>query len=168
MSEHRYPRAIIRRDMFRAALGVALTVGPLLSMSPGKWVGILLGLLAALFLAYGCVTCLRARLVVACNPTEITLSGIKAVNLPWKALHRLDLRYYTVKRDRKQGWMQLTLEDRNSRLRIESTMEGFDRIVQTAVSAAKENGIVLSDATVANVTSMEIKVVTPYVKGGGE
>ncbi len=166
MSEHRYPRSVIRRDLFRAGAGVALTGGPLALASPGLWAGIVLGGLSVLFLAFGGIAILRGRQIVACNATEITFYGIKTVNLPWKSINGFDLRYYTVRKDRTQGWMQLILENTQSRLRIESPMEGFDGIVRQAAGAAQENGLSLSPATIANLEALNIKVVTPTGVGG--
>jgi hypothetical protein len=54
--------------------------------------------------------------------------------------------------------MQLTLQGERKRLRFDSTLEGFDRLVRRAVAAASRNGVSLSAATLANLAALDIAV----------
>ena len=53
--------------------------------------------------------------------------------------------------------MHLTLEGRGRRkMRLESTLDHFDAIVDRAADAARRNGVALGDATVGNLVAMGI------------
>ena len=64
---------------------------------------------------------------------------------------QLQLRYFAVKKDRSQGWMQLILKDPLTTLRFDSTLSGFDEITKSAYRAAQQNGLVLSSPTMENL-----------------
>jgi len=77
----------------------------------------------------------------------------------WSRLDRMKLSYFSTKRDRSGGWMQLTVGSAGSRLvRVDSALEGFYDIVERAAQAAETNGLELSVATRANLRSMGISV----------
>jgi hypothetical protein len=57
--------------------------------------------------------------------------------------------------------MQLTLGGDGAVFRLESSLDGFDVLARKATDAALENGVTLSPTTVANLQSLDIKVVTP-------
>ena len=71
----------------------------------------------------------------------------------------MKLSYFSTKRDRSDGWMQLSLGSTGSRtLRVDSALEGFYDIVERAARAAETAGLPLSVATLANLRSMGITV----------
>lgn len=163
MSIHRYPHAVIRADYVRAAAGLAVTLLPLLAGRPGTIATVLLLLVAALFATFALRTRAKQLLVLRCDEDGVaTERGKKIV---WKALRSLHLRYYATKRDRKQGWMHLTLKDDNTTMRLESTLENFDTILRRAADAAAANGLVLTPTTQTNLAGrgVETEGATPTV-----
>ena len=70
----------------------------------------------------------------------------------------MKLGYYSTRRDRKSGWMQLELGAGRARLSLDSRLDGFDRLVRFATAAAAERELELSEATAANLSALGIRV----------
>ncbi len=156
MTRHRYPVRVLRGDYVRAGVGVALTAGPLAAVGAGPWVSAVLGGLAAIFAYHGWRTWRRQGTLVEVSDTGISTSGRSRVILPWAEVSRVRLRYYSTRRDRTGGWMQLILDGPGGRLRIESTIDDFDVIARRAAAAAAANGLVLDDASRANFAALRL------------
>lgn len=151
MTALRYPGAAIRGDFLRSAAGLVVTLGPLASVPPGSPAGIVLAALAALFAGFGVRTWVRQRMTVTLGTDTLFISGISHKNLSWEALCGLEMRYYSTRRARDQGWMQITLRSEGVVVRLDSTLDGFAAIVRRAAAAAAENGVTLSAATRENL-----------------
>jgi hypothetical protein len=54
--------------------------------------------------------------------------------------------------------MQLQLGAGNARLSLDSRLDGFDRLVRHAAVAAAARGLILSEATAANLDALHIRV----------
>jgi len=161
VSRHAYPPASVAGDYVRAALGVALTWGPLAVVEPAALVGYTLGGLGALFAAFGLRTALRHASRIELSPEGIAIAGPLATRLPWDGITGLSLRYYSTQRDRRGGWMQLRLRRRGRALVIDSTIEEFVTIVRAAAEAAARNGVALGDATRTNLSALGIEPPEP-------
>jgi hypothetical protein len=69
------------------------------------------------------------------------------------------LSYYSTKRDRSGGWMQLALRSAGARaVKVDSSLDGFYDIVERAAKAAEVRNLELSVATRVNLRSMGITV----------
>lgn len=154
----RYRRQPLAADMARAGIGIALTGGPLLFVEAVPATLAIFGGLAALFALFGVRTALRYASAIELEPDEVVVKGALGGRIAWQQVTGMKLGYYTTRRDRQGGWMQLTLQGGGRRLRFDSTLEGFDRLVRRAVLAASANDIALSDATLANLAAMDIPV----------
>ncbi len=154
----RYQRKPIVGDMIRAVVGVILTGVPLLFVEPSPATLAIFGGLAALFALFGVRTLLRARSVIELGRDGVTVKGMLGGTIAWQKVQTMKLGYYTTRRDRQGGWMQLTLQGGGKRLRFDSTLEGFDRLVRRAVAAATANGAVLSSPTLANLAALDVAV----------
>ena len=155
-SLHRYPARAVLLDYLYSGLGMLLTLGPLglaASAGPAAWV---LGGLGALFAVYGARTVLRHRTCLSVSEEGIAVHGLLRRWLRWDRLTRCTLGYYATRRHRDRGWMQLTLRAGGWRLRIDSQIEGFDRIVRCAVHAAAGCGIALDRTTQENLRALGI------------
>ena len=71
----------------------------------------------------------------------------------------LRLRYYSTRRDREKGWMHLKIKGRHATIRIDSSIEGFDRIVARTASEAARRRIAIGDLTRDNWAAMGIATV---------
>jgi hypothetical protein len=155
MSEHRYPASSVYSDYGRVAFGLAVTLVPLLLVDLPAVVAALFAVLAALFGWFGWRTWLRQRSWIELSPEAIALRGPSARRLDWHRLEGLKLAYYAPRRSRQDGWLQLTLRGAGGgSIRIDSTLEGFDRVLERAAGAAADRSLPLDPATSANLSAM--------------
>jgi hypothetical protein len=153
-----YPASAMVGDYLRAAAGLVPTLLILATVSVGTVAGIVLGGFAAIFGVFAIRTGLRHGTSVAVDETELRATGLHPATIPWDRLDRMKLAYYSTRRDRKSGWMQLELGAGRARLSLDSRLDGFDRLVRHAAIAAAERGLQLSEATAANLQALGIRV----------
>ncbi|HEX3863261.1 MAG TPA: hypothetical protein VHY35_16370 [Stellaceae bacterium] len=164
-TRHAYPTGAMAGDYARAAAGLVPT-GVLLATVPiGAVAGTLLGGFAAVFGIFGLRTALRHATRLEMTDTGLRTSGALHRAIGWGALDRLKLAYYSTRRDRSSGWMQLELGAGRIRVGLDSRIDGFDRLVQRAAEAATANGVEMSDATMANLEALGIRL--PETKADG-
>jgi hypothetical protein len=157
ITKHVYPTSAMIGDYARAAAGLVPT-GLLFATVPvGAVPGAILGSFAAVFAVFGLRTALRHRTSLEMTETELRARGAWNSTIPWAELDRMKLAYYSTSRDRKSGWMQLEIGAGGRRLRLDSRIDGFDRVVRRAAAAAAARGIELNEATVANLESLGIR-----------
>lgn len=152
----RYSRRALAADYFRAVLGAVLTGVPMLFVGESPATLAVLGGLTALFVLFGFRTWLRHQTAVTFGTEGVVARGLLGGGIVWRELDQLKLGYYTTRRDRQGGWMQLTLRGGGRRLKFDSSLEGFDRLVRRAAGVAAANNLELSDATQANLAAMDI------------
>ena len=158
MSEHRYPMGVLVGDYARAGAGVLLTGGSLVLLPLNLYVRVLLGTLTALFLAFAGSTYLRQRCRVEVDGETIAASGVFPVRLSWNALDGVRLRYFATRRDRKNGWMELTLRGAGRKMRLDSRLDDFPSIARRAAEVARERHLGLTPTTVANFAALGIEL----------
>ena len=104
-------------------------------------------------------TALRQATRYVLGPDTLCADGPAGTLVEWNRLDRMKLSYFSTKRDRSDGWMQLAVGSAGGRLvRVDSALEGFYDIVERAARAAETVGLPLSVATRANLRSMGISV----------
>ncbi len=154
MSLHTYPMQVQRSDMIRGGVGLLLTVGPLIAL-PMHWsVTLLFGIAAALFALFTARIVQRALTRYEFGERGIVAHGPLGVAIAWDDLTALKLQFFSTRRDRRNGWMLLVLKDGRRTLKLESTLTGFDEIVDHAAATAKAKGLALTDATTNNLLAM--------------
>ena len=156
MTRHRYPRSALFGDYARAALGLALTLPPLLLAAPARLVAVVLALLAVLFAAFALSTLMRQLGTVALDESGIAVEGGWRRRIAWRELRRLRLRWFAARRDRRAGFMQLVLSGGGSRIAIDSRIADFETIAAAAARAAEARGLLLNDTTLANLAALGI------------
>jgi len=156
MSEHRYSRRALLADYARAAAGFALTAGPLLVINVEKKFAYGLAGLALLFLAYAVRTGLRERFALVIDEAGLHGRGWRETMVPWEEMGRVRLYYYSTRRDRSGGWMQLVIEGQGTSLSLDTGIEGFAEIARRAGTEAVRRGLPLNLATRANFASLGV------------
>ena len=156
-----YPLSKIGADYLRSAIGAALCLLPLAFGTPLKGGVWLLVALASMFVLFAVRTFTRQITRVWVSDEGIAVSGFIKQILRWEMLSEVTLSYYSTFRGRGQGrgqgWMQLRLRGGGQTLRLESSLEGFDRVARHAVDAARRNGLALQPSTVKNLGAMGIE-----------
>jgi hypothetical protein len=157
-TRHAYPASAMVGDYLRAAAGL-VPVAVLFATTPvGTVAAGVLGGFAAIFGAFGLRTALRHGTSVEMTDTALTATGLWRTTIPWDELDRIRLAYYSTRRDRRSGWMQLDLGAGGARVRLDSRIEGFDQVVRHAAEVALARGIALNDATAANLQALGIRL----------
>jgi len=160
-TRHIYPSSAMVGDYMRAAAGLVPT-GVLFATVPiGAVAGTILGGFAAIFGVFALRTVLRHGTSLEMTDTELRTQGVSHRTIRWAELDRMKLAYYSTRRDKRAGWMQLELRASGVKLKIDSRIAGFDEVVRRASDAAAARGIALNEATVANLEALGIKMQAP-------
>jgi len=170
MSTHHYPIGPLSSDYLRVAVGLALTLGPLLLLDLATPIAWLLSILAVLFAWFGLRTVLRQLSAVELGAEGVAIRGPLGGAVAWDELARMKLAYYAPRSwssarrrdrqheprdDRQQGWLQLTLQGASGRpIRIESTLEGFDQVLRRALAVVARKELALDPTTMANLAAL--------------
>jgi hypothetical protein len=158
----RYPFAALRADYLRAVAGLVLTLGPALFIPLDSMAIYVLGPAALLFLIFGLRTWRRHLTRVEVDDSGISLFSPRRVSLAWNGVRAVKLGYYSTRADRTGGWMQLTLKgDGQQTIRLDSSLDGFERVARLAADAARVRGIELTAATTSNFGALGIDIDTP-------
>ncbi len=152
-----YPLRALAADYARAAAGLPLVaVVVFLPMHP--LLTALVAALAAMFASFGLRTAFRQASPVVLTETGIHLTGPFGRAINWAELEGVRLRYYSMRRDRTRGWLELILEGSGRTIRIESQIIGFETIVSRAAIAAAARGLALDEATTVNLAALDFGV----------
>jgi hypothetical protein len=165
----RYPRQTLWADYGRAAAGVLLCGAPLLLLDVNRWLALILLLGFLLFALFLARTALRHHTRYVLGPDTLCADGPAGTLVEWSRLNRLKLSYFSTKRDRSDGWMQLSIGSVGGRtVKVDSSLDGFHDVVERAARAAEAAGVTLSEATRANLRAMGITVASQNVAGQEE
>jgi hypothetical protein len=157
-TRHVYPATAMIGDYLRAAAGLVPT-GVVFATEPvGTVAATVLGSFAAVFGVFGLRTVLRHRTSLEMSDTELRAYGALRARISWAELDRMKLAYYSTRRDRRSGWMQLELRAGGSTVKLDSRIAGFDRLVLRAAEVAAARGVALNDATLDNLQALGIRL----------
>ena len=160
---YRYPWRAMLPDYARACVGMGCTLIPLLFMDAAGAVAVVLLFLGLIFALFALQAVLRQATRIAVNEREIRARPLGPC-LAWDALSGLKLAYFSVRRDRSGGWMELTLQSGRRRLRIDSRLEGFSEVVRQAAAAATDACLHLDSATISNLANLSIHFQGPRTR----
>lgn len=168
MTRHRYPWPALRADYLRAGAGLALTGAPLFAIPDDAAAALILGALAALFLALGLRTGFRHASRFESDEAEVRRVAPALPHLPaphwparrvaWDGMEGLRLRFFSTRRDRTGGWMQLTVKGGGGALSFDSSLDEFESLARRAAAAAARNELPLNVATQANLAALGIRI----------
>jgi len=154
----RYSRRALALDHTGGAVGLGIALGLLLLVHPAAPAAWVLAAVAVLFLVYSGRTVCRQLTHFELDETGIRASGPAVLRLGaairWEDLRSLRLDYYSTRRDREGGWMQLRLRDAQRTIRIDSDLDGFAALVAAAAQAAALRDLALDVDTVNNIQAL--------------
>ena len=154
-------------DYLRAAAGFVPTALILTTMPVSMAASIVLSGFVALFAVFGVRTILRHGTRFEMTGSALRASGLRRTSIAWGELDRMTLAYYSTRRDRQDGWMQLELRSGWRRVRLDSRIEGFAELVDKSAKAARSRGLTLNAATLANLAALGISLhPEPHVRDG--
>lgn len=152
----RYRGRTMMPDMLRSGLGLVLCL--VIAVVPGiieflHWTAAGLSILFVLYLVRT-VWRLQSRLYV--SEYGVRQSGLfEGTAFAWPELSDFRLRYFSTRRDGKKGWFEMTLRAPGAKVVVESTLEGFDRLLELARDAARDNALLVDDITRTNLMRMD-------------
>lgn len=151
MTSHGYPASAMLGDYLRAAAGFVPVTVILAAVPVGPVAEVVLGGLAALFAVFGVRTMLRHGTCFEMSDSILRATGLTKASIVWEELDRMRLGYYSTRRDRRDGWMQLELRSGGSTIHIDSRIEGFGDLVKKSATAAERRSLSLDATTLANL-----------------
>ena len=143
-------------DYLRAAAGFVPTAAILVSLPVGVVAAIVLGGFAALFAVFGARTLVRHGTRFEITKSALLASGLCRTSIAWRELDSMTLSFYSTRRDRRDGWMQLELRSGWKRIRLDSRIVGFAELVGKSANAARARGLTLNAATLANLAALGV------------
>ena len=160
---YRWPE--LRGDYVRAGLGIAFSALPLYATWGNRTFGAIFACLVVLFVAFGARTALRQYSRYRISDEELqriglSIFGTRRVTVRWHEVDRVRLAFYSTRRDKSHGWMNLKIQGRGNGLGIDSIIDGFDEIAARSARAAADNNVPLSDATVRNFAALGLAIET--------
>ena len=150
----RYPPRALVFDYFSTLLGLAFTVTPLTLLTPLAAVSGVLACLALLFFLFGLRTVIRHNTFVVISDHSVTLGGLRGTDITWRELRELKLSYFSTRRSRQDGWMQLRLRGKGRTICLDSSLEGFDKLVAHAAKEARRNEVDIMPETMQGLLAL--------------
>jgi hypothetical protein len=160
MTFYTYPTSAMYGDYVRAAAGFVPTAAILAAMPVGMVAATVLSGFVALFGVFGVRTILRHGTRFEMTGSALRASGLRRTSIAWGELERMTLAYYSTRRDRRDGWMQLELRSGWTKVRLDSRIEGFTELVDKSARAARSRGLALNAATLANLAALGVSLHT--------
>lgn len=158
VTTHRYPAGALLGDYCRAGIGLLFAMGPFAVATPLPAITGVLGAFGALFLAYGARTVIRHCTVISLSAKGMETNGPLGMQLAWDDVRGLSLRYFSTRRDRTGGWMQLKVRGERRAVRIDSMIDDFDAILERAARAARARGVRLDSSSAENLRLRGIRL----------
>ena len=169
---HRYERGAIFWDMARGGLGLVVTGLPLVLTPMATTMTVIFGALATLFGVYVIRTWLRTAQAIEVDAEGIRRTGPLGIDIPWDDLESMGLRYFSTRRDKNGGWMELKLTGNGKKLPVESSIDDFEGLVRHCMLVARRNNLELTEATLDNLRALGLLGPAPETDGdngeGGE
>ncbi len=158
MVTYRYPISALAGDYARAGFGLLCAGAPLLFMNVASAMVWVLGGLSLLFATFGARTAIKHATTFELDAEGITARGPTTTSLRWAELSGVSLRYFSTRKDRENGWMQLILRGAGRSIRLDSTLEGFRDVVERAARTVQARGLTLDPPTIANFRAAGVPV----------
>lgn len=145
--ECRYPRSYFVKSYLRIALGVLALIAIGVSAPDRVWLSVGLLVLLAGLLIYALQTVIRQRTILRMDDVGLHIVGPRCFAMEWPDIKKVDLAYFSTRRDGSNGWMQFKIVGANQTLRIDSDLTDFDKVVVEALRQADLVGLDVGPAT---------------------
>mgnify|MGYP004000567467 FL=1 len=155
MKSFKYPTCSLRGDYLRATVGLLVTVGLLIAATKITIFQYLFAAGAILFLGFFLRTAQRHLTVFHIANGTLYAQGPFGSSIQLCSVTDIQLRYFSTRKDRngEGGWFELTIKCSKSKISIDSTITGFEQIMQTCKNIIQENKLTPSETTVDNFSS---------------
>lgn len=159
MKRYRYPTRALVIDDAKAAVGLIICAGPLFLDDLSRFWLYVFSVLTSLFVVFAIRTAIRHTRVIELSDKGVRTRGLLATGFDWEEVERIQLRYYSTRRDHERGWMSLKLSSPGSSVVIDSSIAGFEDIARQVADVARYRQIDLSPASRENFDAMGISIL---------
>ena len=146
-----YPSHAIRVEFTYTIVGLLFSLVPITLTPALPEICGILSFLALLFFLFGLRTIIRQYTSIEISENKISVSGLLGFSITWSEIQELKLSYFSTRREKSDGWMQLKLGAHNHTLRVDSSLSGFSKLVSEAVKNTLGNGLKFSPKTIQNL-----------------
>jgi hypothetical protein len=167
MMVYRYRTGRLVGDYLRCGFGLAGLIAAWVLLPSGPRVDIVMGGLTLPFLLFTIRTVWRQTARIEVSDQAITLTSLRLAffnqgPMAWRDLVSIKLRYYSTRRNRKNGWFTMHLAGPTARIAFDSDLDGFEDMARRAALAARDNGIATDDTTRANLAALGFADQAPW------
>jgi hypothetical protein len=169
-----YPSGAMYKDYGQAAAGAVIFGIPLVYAHSNIYAVVILGAIVLMFLSFAWSTWRRHRTVIAVTDDGIWTEGASRAALRWTEITRVDLRYFSTKRERGRGgpatdegtgWMQLRLDGAGGTIKVDSSVHDFRDLATRVMRAIEQHRLTMTESADVNFAAMGL---TPNMDGAEE
>jgi hypothetical protein len=150
MSSYRYTTKTLTGDYIRGGIGVVVTGSLLVAVQDFNVFHYVVIAGLALFGGFTFRTWQRHKTSYELSEEGIWANGPLGKALRWTEITGIRLKYFSTRRDRKEGWFQLTVVGAPGKVSVDSDLDGFDAFLQACVPVIHANQLELSEPTTEN------------------
>ena len=161
MQRYRYSLSSLRGDYVRAGLGMLFTGLMLIGAISIPVMFFIIATIFLLFVGFGFQTWLRHMTMVCIESDGINIYGIRRRKIFWENLNGTKLRFFSTKRDRDSGWMELTLLTSSGKFKIDSSIDGFNEIAESVAKNLDHRNIKIDATSVENFNAIGVLTNSP-------
>ena len=161
MQGYRYSLSSLRGDYVRAGLGMLFTGLMLIGAISVPVMFFIISTIFILFAGFGVQTWLRHLTMVCIETDGINIYGIRRRQISWENLKGTKLRFFSTKRDRDTGWMELTLLTSSGKFKIDSSIDGFNGIAKAVAKNLDGRNIKIDPTSVENFNAIGVATHSP-------
>ena len=155
MSLHHYPTQSLLADYARAAVGVGVTAVPLIASGSFGIVAMIILAVMMLFAVYGLRTLLRQFTRIEVSEMGIRALGPIARAIAWDEVRDVSLRYYSTRRDRQKGWLQLSVKGPRGSIGMDSQLDEFQTVLDAVFREVSARDLSPDQTTLENLRLFE-------------
>ena len=159
MMSARWPWSSLAVDYVRAMFGLAFTVVPLVELPLHSVVDFLLILMAGVFTLFLLRTIGRHMSVISWDGITIERRGLSRTSIAWAKVDRVTLAYFSTRRDRRNGWLDLRISGDGHTLRLDSMLPGFTTICEHVAARLLDGGLEVDESTLGNLAALGLIVL---------
>ena len=159
MTSHRYPTKSLTGDYIRGLIGFSVTGLLLLSANMLMIIQYIFIVLTIFFGGFIFRTWLKQNTTLEISNHKIESYNFYKKTIYWNDITKIQLRYFSTRRDRTQGWFHLTLKSSKNSLSVDSNLEGFQTLLARCSKAISDNQLEISQTTLENFQSADIPIL---------
>ena len=163
MSQHTYPISSLAASYFKASFGLLVSGSALFFLNLSVGLLIIFAILFLMFVMFSIKVVLRSFTIVRLSEEGIHVTGTLRSGrfLRWEEAEGLKISYFSTRRDRESGSMQLSFYGRGRRITVDSSISQFNTIAEYTAAAVKEKNIAMDSITRTNLEALGIASSCP-------